>query len=76
MFLVEINFLKIDYFFFTIRFESAEIKFELIPRAGILIYSTHPFLSASSLYSISSSTKVSECSETKAIGTKTIFFHF
>ena len=34
----------------------------------------HPFLSANSLYSMSSSTKVSECSETKAIGTKTICF--
>ena len=45
-----------------------------VPRAGTLIYSIHPFLSANSLYSISSSTKVSECSDTNAIGTKTIFF--
>ena len=50
------------------------IKSIFVPNAGTLIYSTQPFLSANSLYSISSSTKVSECSETNAIGTKTIFF--
>jgi len=32
----------------------------------------HPLESAISLYSISNSTSVSECSETNAIGTKTI----
>ena len=36
--------------------------------AGIRMYSPQPFFLASALYSISSSTKVSECSETKAIG--------
>ena len=45
-----------------------------MPNAGTLIYSIHPFLSANSLYSISNSTNVSECSETKAIGTSAIFF--
>ena len=56
------------------KFDKAAIKLLLTPRAGILKYSTHPFLSANSLYSISSSTNVSECSDTKAIGIKTIFF--
>ena len=42
--------------------------------AGTRIYSLQPFLKANSLYSISSSTKVSECSDTNAIGTKTMCF--
>ena len=59
---------------FTTKEVSESIKSVFVPSAGILIYSTQPFLSANSLYSISSSTKVSECSDTNAIGTKTIFF--
>ena len=61
-------------FLFMTRLDNDFIKSGFVPSAGTLIYSSHPFLSANSLYSISSSTNVSECSETNAIGTRTIFF--
>jgi hypothetical protein len=40
------------------------------------MYSLEPFSTANFLYSISSSTSVSECSETKATGTTIIVFCF
>jgi len=50
------------------------IKSSFVPNAGILVYCLHPLSIASFLYSISSSTRASECSDTNAIGTKTICF--
>ena len=61
-------------FLFITKEDKELIKSVLVPRAGTLKYSLQPFLVANSLYSISNSTKVYECSDTKAMGTKTIFF--
>jgi hypothetical protein len=52
------------------------MKFFSMVTVGTRIYCLEPFSLASLLYSISSSTKVSECSETKATGTTIIILFF
>ena len=59
---------------FIISSDIASIKSSFVPKAGTLVYSLHPLSVANILYSMSSSTKVSECSDTKAIGTNTICY--
>jgi hypothetical protein len=52
------------------------MKFSSTPTVGTRMYCFDPFSVASFLYSISNSTRVSECSETKATGTTIIILFF